>query len=368
MGNGLEGEHSHHIEDLKAKGSFPVVLACAPEDFAEFISGILTKPQTIRKIFRGKFSLEVSEVENIFHLVDQRVRQQNEQKLVQLRIIIGFNDGSSVTTGSLADFLSYAEVKPIVSNRLTIEWTYLIRFQGRQVPERQRIELSFYAPFGKDSWFPEYEITDEGFPARISSPMSGRVHLQVHHTARTWGADIESLLSSHLENSLSEASSFRKFLHIHSGRVSLIVCSLLIALCAASGLYGTDLFINSQITSASYIVDGAADQINALDRKIDFLVDTNARGVWPKFMLYMLLGLSLGVMISIAISVWLESAIRVRHESFILFTKKSKERRQERLRQEEKSMRKLWISVIGGLIISVLGNVVFVAGFEKLLR
>ena len=116
---------------------YTVTLPFPPEAFREFISGLLGQPQTLERRFLGTFELSRPDVETIFHLVDQRVKQQNEASLIQFTIKIIYDDNSSVLLNSIDDFVRYTEVRPVVSVAAHLSWTYLIKFQDRAVPEKQ---------------------------------------------------------------------------------------------------------------------------------------------------------------------------------------------------------------------------------------
>ena len=94
---------------------YAVLLPCTPDEFREFLSGLLGKPQTIEKSIYGVFEVPHDAVANTFHLVDQRIDQQNEATLIQFTVWIEYDDNSSVLLNSLQDFLTYSEVRPIAS-------------------------------------------------------------------------------------------------------------------------------------------------------------------------------------------------------------------------------------------------------------
>jgi hypothetical protein len=66
--------------------NYEVLLPCAPEDFGEFVSRLLGKPQTIERLIYGVFEIKKEDVINTYHLVEQRIHQQNEAVLVQFSV------------------------------------------------------------------------------------------------------------------------------------------------------------------------------------------------------------------------------------------------------------------------------------------
>ncbi|ARU48033.1 hypothetical protein [Sulfurospirillum diekertiae] len=109
--------------------NFAVTLPCNPNDFGAFISGLLGKPQTIEKAFRGTFEVSKDDIINTFYLIEQRIQQQNDAQLVQFTVKILYNDDTSVLLNSIADFEHYTEVRPLESIGVALSWTYLIKFK-----------------------------------------------------------------------------------------------------------------------------------------------------------------------------------------------------------------------------------------------
>jgi hypothetical protein len=53
------------------EGNYGVILPCAPEDFGEFVSNLLGKPQTIERQIYGAFEIRKEDIFNTHHLVNQ---------------------------------------------------------------------------------------------------------------------------------------------------------------------------------------------------------------------------------------------------------------------------------------------------------
>jgi hypothetical protein len=73
-----------------------VVLPCEPDQFRDFIAGLLGRPQTIERALGGSLEVGRSEIESLYHLVEQRVSSQNEATLIQFTVRIVYDDNSSV--------------------------------------------------------------------------------------------------------------------------------------------------------------------------------------------------------------------------------------------------------------------------------
>src|SRR6266478_5787375 len=113
LGLGVDCEGTPMAE--ASTSSTSVVLPCSPDQFQNFISGLLGRPQTISRHISGPFELTRADIENVFYLLEQRISSQNEGTLIQFTVRVIYDDGSSVLLNSLADFQAYNEVRPLIS-------------------------------------------------------------------------------------------------------------------------------------------------------------------------------------------------------------------------------------------------------------
>src|SRR5206468_8826898 len=60
-----------------------IVLPCSTQDFGNFISSLLGKPQTLSNTLRGPFEVASADVTNLHALLMQRISQQNDAVLTQ---------------------------------------------------------------------------------------------------------------------------------------------------------------------------------------------------------------------------------------------------------------------------------------------
>lgn len=65
--------------DANSSNKYVVVLPCPPDQFREFVSGLLGKPQTISKRITGPFEIGKADIENfiilLFNESDSRMKQ-----------------------------------------------------------------------------------------------------------------------------------------------------------------------------------------------------------------------------------------------------------------------------------------------------
>ena len=212
-----------------------LVLHMGRAGFADFVKGLLGQPQTIENIYPGAFDIGKNDIENVFHLVDQRLAQQNRAQLIQFSVNIFYADDSSVLLNSLADFKGYREVRPMQSTSANLIWTYLIQFEDRQHPERQVIELTIRT--GDNEGYPEYVLL-----GKRARRFTRGFTLSIEHTARTWAADMENLIAHQIRSWIITEHWLKRAIYNNIGWVGIAAAALFGSLAALGlGLAATSI-------------------------------------------------------------------------------------------------------------------------------
>lgn len=326
---------------------YSIILPCSQDDFGQFISGLLGKAQTIERYFVGTFEITRNDVDNTFHLIDQRIRQQNEATLVQFTVKLFYDDGSSVLLNSLPDFLSYVEVRPIISTTVHLSWIYLIKFPDKKFPERQQIDLTF-APEPTESKLNMKRVI-------VFDPFDNVIRFRISHTARTWGVDIESLLTGHIESLLKSESKLKRFIYNHSDAIGVSMAALTFLFALFGAYLSMRRFRHTQIGNAQSLISSQS----GLNEKIDFLIQSNATGEWQSFGYALLLFLFISAVISVLLGIWVGSTADNKPKSFILISKKAEEAKAIYEQKRKNGWRLFVISIVTSIITKLIANVIF---------
>jgi hypothetical protein len=166
------------LQEAKVEHDFQkgyLTLPFNENQFASFIKGLLGTPQTITKKIRGVFELHLKDLQNFHDLLTQRISQQNNGKLIQLKTQIYYSDESSIILSSYEELVTYNEVKPIVSEAVKMTWSYLIQFADKDFPEKQEIELMIISTPQRNI------IEDDDIP--VIFPTYGIFKITIQHTA-----------------------------------------------------------------------------------------------------------------------------------------------------------------------------------------
>lgn len=334
-----------------------VVLPCEPEHFNEFIGGLLGKPQTIERVKSGPFTVSKSDIENLHHLLMQRVTSQNQATLVGFSVKTMYDDGSSVTINSLEDYLIYGEVKPLVARSLIVSWILIVKFPLKGAPEKQQIDISFRAGPVREAGGVVFHIGDDG-PVRM---LSNCMMVRVAHTDRTWGADMENLIEGSLSNLVKEDSKSRRFFSRNAGWFGLGTGATIVGISLFAAYRVTSNLIGDYLEGAERIYSLQSSSPEVLQRKIDFVLSVIASGMWTRYAFYVTGLMIVSIIISLIVALFVSIAFDVRMPSFITTTSKSVEHREIIIRKLNNNWRNLLLSVSGALILSVAANYIFAA-------
>lgn len=331
-------------EPVPDDSNYSILLPCTPETFADFVSNLLGSPQTIERRFFGAFELTPTDVENLYHLIQQRVLQQNKASLVEFAADILYGDGTSVRLTSLRDFQHYTEVRPLVSVGVHLTWVYLITFQDKAAPEKQQIDLTFHAGYRDDA--------DERV-LFLRDFRSGHISFRIAHTARTWGVDLESLLAGHIDGLLKKESRAKTFIIRHAAKLGVIAALVAYLIVVSGSFLATRRFAAWQLNKIR-----AATALQISD-KIDFLTARYAEGSWTQFNLLLTVFLLATLIGAIAIGIWVSDAAENRPRSFVLLSRKAEEYRAEALKKRKRQWLAFGVSVVISISSGFVANALF---------
>ena len=339
----------------KPEKNYAVALPCSTEDFGKFIGSLLGKPQTISGSERGAFELRREDINSSYHLVLQRVQQQNDAQLIQFTVKLVFDDNSTVLLNSYDDFQTYSEVRPIVVTQAHLSWSFIVKFQDRDHPEKQEIDLSFFTSAPGAIALGESE--DVAFIPISRFLSGGHIAFRIRHTARTWGADIESLLRGHAKHLVLPQSPTREFTQKHSGKIAVLVALSFFVATIGACFFTAERLAIEQLK----LVADLLQTPNALDLKLNKLLELAAAGFWGKYFFSVFVFVIFAFVASILLGIWAETSADTKRPSYILLTRKSD---QVKIELDHKYKFKWW-SFLGSIAFSLTTGVVSNILFTK---
>lgn len=81
-----------------------LALPCSKEAFGSFIADLLKSPRRISGYHHAIFDISRADIENVYHLIDQRIREQHDAELVYFRIKLFYSDRAIVTLSAIDEF------------------------------------------------------------------------------------------------------------------------------------------------------------------------------------------------------------------------------------------------------------------------
>lgn len=344
---------------------FAVMVPCSQEKFGEFIAGLLGKPHVIRGAFSGTFDISLEDVENFYHLLNQRITEQNSAHLVQFSALVKFNDGTSVEIPSLDDLRKYSEVKPVVSTGVTITFVYLRQFKGKDFPERQQIEIDihssnedFVKSLNKFKDYNKFSLNGNSFHEN-----TGYISFRVSHTARTWGSDIENLLKDHIKGLFkSRDSRLRRFAKNWSISLYMVGLILSMSIMITAGYYISKKYLSTFEDGLNKSIVGVSEPIEVvrgmLSYSVKFMLGPDQSFFIGASMAYLIFG-------TVICMFWMALIMFLFDDpepSFVKLTRKSLEDRQVKLEKYNEG----WILSVTLYLFSIF-TAVLANGISSLL-
>lgn len=234
-----------------------VMIDCDEGSVGEFVLSLLGRPQTISRSHYGTVDVGKDFFIGLNSLIIDRLRQQNVIDMVKLEVAIVFNDGSVRHLNSLDEFIAFAEVRPIISVGVMMTWKALIQFPSKSKPEIQEIRVTVTDKCSTD---------DSGmYQLMFGMPLvrkNGVMFIEVDHTERTWGDDIEGMISNYVKHNISITSKFKRNITEHGIIYGIFTSTILYLIFSyIYKLKGADLSTTLLRTTATPDV---AEKINAL--------------------------------------------------------------------------------------------------------
>lgn len=326
------------------------------KELGEFIYGLLGQQQSIERIYNIKFDINHNWLINLHELLNQRVHRQADATLVSFTLVVYLEEGLKRTFTSIEAFKAYSETRKQLPVGVKIVWGYLVQFPDKEHPEKQQI--SFSAHKHSDSSEDKKEISKnkyslESILNRMLSSESERssIRFQIDHTERTWGDDLEVIISNHIDEISRKDSSTDVLYDLSRFLLALLIFGAGIFYPLFLKLVNYSEKIHNVISDyllLSNVEPISLDLINTKINKISELVALNATKDENSF--FIAISMVVGTIIAI---VMLELTKR-KTFSFLVLSNESVKYREDKLKKEKRS----GIILIASFGISIIGSII----------
>lgn len=328
-----------------------VAFPATPEKIGKFISSLLGQPQTIAREISAIFDVDLSWFNHVHALIEQRIRQQNEAALMSFQAKIFYNDGLTRTLESVEALQHFAETKKVRSTGIELHWSYVVKFPGKDLPEKQDITLKVEEQATKF-----VVLGLQSSRTRLVSGL-GRIAYSISHTERTWGDDIETILRQEIELITQKTEWYEKYFE-----TAFIILGVILLV---AGFLFPDYMNERLQTQAlaklqpmiSHIADPQAFAALDVSKKLDFIAQSvNPANAIPKVGIkYRIFSAIAGLALLLMCFGWSE----IRRVSHVVLTKEAEIYRTTTRRKEQRRFLVIFISFAASIAAGVLGNYVY---------
>lgn len=294
---------------------------------------------------RGVFDLNRGQIESFFHIIDQRIREQNHRTPIVCEVAVYYSDGTSRKFGSVDSFSNYSETRNRFPTVVTIHQAYDITFPDSSEPERQTIDIEIRTSESISETIDmvandrQLRMAGDNVQVMVGNQTGeyGVITYTINHSRVSWGLDLEGHIKSQIEKILQSPTSIDILLRRVAGPLNLFTTVFV-------GLYLVNAIIDAFFVFL-YQRDGATTEAETLKVAAEYLVN----GQIAKFVSASLVVAGLFfVFFSAFVSRMTKALVRPK-PSFIVLDDGDGIRREERLKKHEKR----WLKFIGLLMLDV---------------
>jgi hypothetical protein len=230
-------------------------------------------------------------------------------------------------------------------------WSYLVHFPKKPYPEKQQISFSAFKHKNKKEEAVRPSLEKLLLREIVKKSERNTIRFQIDHTERTWGDDLEVVISNHIDEVVRKEGKADTFFEL-----SRIVFSSLIFI---SGIvYGAFSAITDKLDDVRAVVSQyselqAVTEVNIflINKKIDIIAHMAELGAMRDENIGMLF---LSIFISAGLAMTIMALTRRQASSFIVISSSSEDNRTRSLKKEKRSAQIL----IGSFLLSVAASIV----------
>ena len=100
-------------------------------------------------------------------------------------------------------------------------------------------------------------------------------------------------------------------------------------------------------------VSGLIQSPNALDLKLNRILEMNAEGFWGKYFFSVLIFIVFSLISAVALAIWAETSADNNRPSYLLLTKKAEQNKVEK----DSRYRIRWFSFLGSVVVSIVTGI-----------
>jgi hypothetical protein len=221
----------------------------------------------------------------------------------------------------------------------------------KNLPEKQQITFSAQIYSLKDKQSKYSKLESAILSTIIGESERSSLNYQIDHTERTWGDDIEAIISNQVNEVIRGSQIKDTLFNLSRLILALMVFMFSMIYPISADISDTNKIMSEALTNYSALRDSVGSTINGVNKKLDHIasmIEIVGRRNDSK------LGGLLIIFAGPAFAIILLRLTRKDTYSFLVFSKESEKNRELKLKQERRST---WI-LIGSFALSVLAGIV----------
>ncbi|MBC6434653.1 hypothetical protein FM036_30760 [Nostoc sp. HG1] len=270
---------------------------------------------------------------------------------------------------SYSDLLSYNEIRPLISIAIQLTWSYLIKFNDKSAPEKQEIEIFVKTSYRDEVIFSslgmgeEYET--ENFELEDGYSNNPHFELGINYTARTWGVDMEALLSNRLESLRVLDNKPREWVRKYARSIGTC-CGWIAFFLPLPHLFSKvseyrETLIKNRQRELAQVIGEQTDIREKLDYVLNYVINGNYLRDEPSLVAVHQYASLFAVTF---ISSWIVGRLVVsiandERSSFLVLTSKSAQYRERNLRKKRQNSNLFIISLLVSLLINIISSYIY---------
>ncbi|MEN3758289.1 hypothetical protein ABDZ57_15860 [Aeromonas veronii] len=343
--NLLSPENDANSDDVVI--SFPV----PKSSLGDFVTSLLGQKQSLERTYSINFEINHAWLVNLHEIIDQRVHQQARAQLANFTAVVYFEGGTKRTISTIDAFKGYFETKLLVSVGVKITWSYLVEFPNKPYPESQQISLTAFTKVKKTT---NSKDTVESLFEDFVSSRNAYLNIQIDHTERTWGDDIEGIITNCIDDIEVKISAKERIVRYSRPLLALIITFLMILYPLYSNQTINGDVAEQLIEAYQPLADSKNVKIELINKKVDLIFNGVAN--FEKNKNTSEFKLIICIFLLPIVSAFFLGLTKQTTQSFILLTKKTEDLKK---RADEKNNKKVTIvalAYLASIIAGILAN------------
>lgn len=316
-----------------------IALPVDKENLGRFVSSLLGQPQSLEKIFTKPFIANHEYFINLMALITQRLKQQNDYKIVSFNANITYTDETRRQITTFEAFQHFSETLKVKSSGLKINLVTLVNFPQKDIPEKQEIDIRFYASAKELRKY----IVD----------VSGVISVEIRHTERTWGDDMLTIIENSFNDIWVKESIQKRFFKKSTSilknefiRPIFILVSMLPLMFSLNNSKNNQY--QDEYIDASNVY---GSNIEGLHEKIDFLASIEFGKLSSNSTILIPMMMIITVMCTYLLILTLDKYVKP-HPSFVVLTKSTEKHMKEVLKKGKQKL--IIFSIMGTVFLGVV--------------